>query len=255
MPQRQPGEKPQPHLDALYGINAVREALESRPVDHVLVAEGHRSPRVEELIQLCRAHGVPLRFAPPAALERASGTPHHQNVVAICAAKAYDDLGELLKVSPHPLIVVLDGVEDPANLGAVARTAVAAGAHGIIIPERRAAGLSPAVARAAAGALEHLKVTRVTNLTHTLTELKENKVWVYGLETAAVKSYLELDYSVPCALVLGGEGHGLHRLVRENCDDLARVPLYGPVESLNVSVAAAVVLYEAARQRNRASGT
>jgi 23S rRNA (guanosine2251-2'-O)-methyltransferase len=250
MPGRQPGENPQPRLDTLHGINAVREALDSRPVDHLLVAEGHRSPRVEEIIQLCRARGIPLRFTPAAALERASGTSHHQNVVAICAAKSYDDLGALLKVSAQPLIVVLDGVEDPANLGAVARTAVAAGAHGIIIPERRAAGLGPAVARAAAGALEHLKVTRVTNLTHTLAELKENRLWVYGFEATAAKSYLELDYSVPCALVLGGEGHGLHRLVRENCDDLARVPLYGPVESLNVSVAAAVVLYEAARQRH-----
>jgi len=252
MPRRR--ENPQPRLDALYGINAVRGALASRPVDHVLIAEGHRSPRVEEVIQLCRARGIPLRFAPAAALERASGTPHHQNVVAICAAKAYDDLGALLKVSPQPLIVVLDGVEDPANLGAVARTAVAAGAHGIIIPEHRAAGLSAAVARAASGALEHLKVTRVTNLKRTLAELKDSKVWVYGLEAAAVKSYLELDYSVPCALVLGGEGHGLHRLVRENCDDLARVQLYGPVESLNVSVAAAVVLYEAARQRHMTRG-
>jgi 23S rRNA (guanosine2251-2'-O)-methyltransferase len=250
MPRREPGESPQPRQDALYGINAVTEALESRPVDHVMVAEGHRGPRVEEIIRTCRSRGVPLRFAPAEALERASGTSHHQNVVVVCASKAYDDLGALLKASAQPLIVVLDGVEDPANLGAVARTAVAAGADGIVIPERRAAGLSPAVARAAAGALEHLKITRVTNVTRSLTELKDNGVWVYGLEAAAVKSYLELDYSVPCALVLGGEGHGLHRLVRETCDDLARVPLYGPVESLNVSVAAAVVLYEAARQRH-----
>lgn len=254
MHRRQAGESPQARLDAIYGINAVREAVESRPVDHVMIAEGHRSPRVEEIIQLCRARGIPLRFAPAAALERASGTAHHQNAVAVCAAKAYDDLDALLQVSAQPLIVVLDGVEDPANLGAVARTAVAAGAHGIVIPDRRAAGLSAAVAHAAAGALEHLKVTRVTNLTRALEELKQNKVWVYGLEAAARKSYLELDYSVPCALVLGGEGHGLHRLVRETCDDLARVPLYGPVESLNVSVAAAVVLYEAARQRHLKSG-
>ena len=250
MPPRQFGEKPSDQLDAIYGVNAVREAVESRPVDHVLVAEGHRSPRVEEIIQLCRARSIPLRFAPAAAVERSAGTAHHQNVVAVCAAKAYDDLKSLLNASAKPLIVVLDGVEDPANLGAVARSAVAAGAQGIVIPERRAAGLSPAVARAAAGALEHLKIARVTNLTRALAELKENRIWVYGLEASASKSYLELDYVAPCALVLGGEGHGLHRLVRENCDDLARVPLYGPVESLNVSVAAAVVLYEAARQRH-----
>jgi len=243
-------QQPKPRSDTLYGINAVKEAIGSRPVDYVLVAEGHHGPRVEEIIQLCRKRSVPVRFAPAVALERAAGTPQHQNVVATCAAKAYDDLDTLVHVSPA-LLVVLDGVEDPANLGAVARTAVASGADGIIVPERRAARLTPAVARTAAGALEHLKVARVTNLTRALNELKEHNIWVFGFEAAAPKSYLDLDYSASCALVLGGEGHGLHRLVRETCDDRARIPLYGPVESLNVSVAAAVVLYEAARQRHR----
>lgn len=238
-------------LDTLYGINAVKEALGSRPIDHLLVAEGHRSPRVEEIIELARACGVPVRFAPGVALEREAGTPQHQNVVAVCAAKAYHDLAALAGASSSPLLVVLDGVEDPANLGAVARTAVAAGADGIVVPERRAAGLTAAVAHSAAGALEHLKVSRVTNLTRALNELKEHNIWVFGFEASAAKSYLELDYSGGCALVLGGEGQGLHRLVRETCDDLARIPLYGPVESLNVSVAAAVVLYEAARQRHK----
>jgi len=237
-------------LDTLYGINAVKEALGSRPVDHLLVAQGHHSPRVEEIMQLARARSVPIRFAPDIAVERAAGSPQHQNVVAVCAAKAYDDLEALAGASPAPLLVALDGVEDPANLGAVARTAVAAGAHGIVVPERRAAGLTAAAAHAAAGALEHLKVARVTNLTRALNELKEHNIWVFGFEAAATKSYLDLDYSGGCALVLGGEGDGLHRLVRETCDDLARIPLYGPVESLNVSVAAAVVLYEAARQRH-----
>ncbi len=151
---------------------------------------------------------------------------------------------------PKPLLLVLDGVEDPANLGAVARTAVAAGVTGIVIPERRAAGLSPAVARAAAGALEHVKIARVTNLTRAIIEIKRRQVWVYGFEAKAEKSYLDLDYLLPCALVFGGEGHGLHRLVREACDQIVAIPIYGQVESLNVSVAAAVVLYEAARQRH-----
>lgn len=242
--------EPRPRLDALYGINAVKEALSSRPVDHVLVVEGHHSPRVEEIIGISRARGVPVRFAPEMAVARTAGSPQHQNVVAVCAARAYDDLGALAAASPAPLLVVLDSVEDPANLGAVARTAVAAGADGIVVPERRATGLTAAVARSAAGALEHLKVARVTNLTRALNELKESNIWVFGFEAAATKSYLELDYSVACALVFGGEGRGLHRLVRETCDNLARIPLYGPVESLNVSVAAAVVLYEAARQRH-----
>jgi len=238
-------------LNALYGINAVKEALGVRPVEYVLVSQGQRSGRVQEIIDACRAAGIPLRFAPRPALERAAGTAQHQNVVAICSAKAYDDLEAVVAgaTSGPPLLVVLDGVEDPANLGAVVRTAVAAGAHGVVIPERRAAGLSPAVARAAAGALEHMRIARVANLVHALVELKERNVWVYGFEPGAPKSYLDLDYSVGCALVLGGEGRGIHRLAREACDDLARIPLEGPVQSLNVSAAAAVVLYEAVRQR------
>jgi 23S rRNA (guanosine2251-2'-O)-methyltransferase len=250
--------------DALYGINAVREAVGVRPMEYVLVAEGQHGQRVQEIINACRAAGVPLRFAPRAALDRAAGTTQHQNVVAVCSAKAYDDLESLLPASTGgvlkgppspsigapPLLVVLDGVEDPANLGAVVRTAVAAGSSGVVIPERRAAGLSPAVARAAAGALEHLRVARVTNLVRTLVDLKERNIWVYGFEAQAEISYLDLDYSAACALVLGGEGRGLHRLVREACDQLACIPLHGPVQSLNISVAAGIVLYEAARQRH-----
>lgn len=239
-----------PAPDAIYGIHAVKEAIASRPVEYVLVAEGHHGPRLLEIIDDCRARHVSLRFAPPQALERTAGTAQHQNVVAVCAAKAYDDLESILRSSEKPLLVVLDGVEDPANLGAVARTAVAAGADGILIPERRAAGLTPAVARAAVGALEHLRVARVTNLARALEDLKGRGVWTYGFEAGAEKSYLEVDYSTSCALVFGGEGHGLHRLVRETCDLVAQIPLHGPVQSLNVSVAAAVVLYEAARQRS-----
>jgi 23S rRNA (guanosine2251-2'-O)-methyltransferase len=258
-----------PPLDALYGINAVREAVGVRPMEYVLVAEGQHGQRVQEIINACRAVGVPLRFAPRPALDRAAGTTQHQNVVAVCSAKAYDDLESLLPASTgrvpsgapsalsegvllaQPLLVVLDGVEDPANLGAVVRTAVAAGSSGVVIPERRAAGLSPAVARAAAGALEHLRVARVTNLVRALVDLKERNIWVYGFEPQAEKSYLDLDYSTACALVLGGEGRGLHRLVGEACDQLACIPLHGPVQSLNISVAAGIVLYEAARQRHR----
>jgi 23S rRNA (guanosine2251-2'-O)-methyltransferase len=238
-------------VNAIYGINAVREAIRARPVEYVLAAEGQRGPRVGEIIEACRAAGVSLRFAPRPALDRAAGTARHQGVVAICAARAYDDLETLVRSGERPLLVVLDGVEDPANLGAVVRTAVAAGSSGLIIPERRAAGLSPAVARAAAGALEYAKIARVTNLVRTLLELKKQSIWVYGFETAAEKSYLDLDYTGACALVLGGESRGVHRLVREACDELARISLHGPVESLNVSVAAGVVLYEAARQRSR----
>lgn len=247
MSYRGTGEK----LDAIYGINAVREALGARSVDYVLVAQSQHSRRVQEIIDACRAAGISIRFAPRPALDRASGTAQHQDVVAVCAAKAYDDLDSILHASEQPLLLALDGVEDPGNLGAIARTAVAAGCDGLIIPERRAAGLSPAVARAAAGALEHLKVARVANLVRTLVELKKQNIWVYGFEPQGQKSYVDLDYSRACALALGGEGRGLHRLAREACDELAHIPLHGPVQSLNVSVAAALVLYEAARQRHK----
>ena len=241
--------QPPPH--AIYGVNAVREVIIVRPVEYVLVADGQRNPRVQEIIDSCRARGVPLRFAPSRSLERLAGSPHHQSVVAICPAKAYDDLETLLQADARPLLVALDGVEDPGNLGAIVRTAVAAGAHGLIIPERRAAGLSPGVARASAGALEHIRIARVKNLVRALVELKDNDFWVYGFETSGAKSYLELDYAGACVLVMGGEGKGLHRLVREACDETARIPIVGPVESLNVSAAAAVVLYEALRQRRK----
>jgi 23S rRNA (guanosine2251-2'-O)-methyltransferase len=239
--------------DTVYGINAVAEAVHAQRLEYVMVTQGRHSHRVQEIIDACRQAGISVRFAPRAALDRAAGTAHHQDIIAACPARRYDDLEALLHVRENPLLVVLDGVEDPRNLGAVVRTAVAAGADGLVIPERRAAGLSSTVAHAAAGALEHLKVARVTNLTRSLLELKEHGLWVYGFEAAGPKSYLELDYAGGCVLVLGGEGRGLHRLVREACDLVAQVPLYGPVQSLNVSVAAAVVLYEAARQR--ASGS
>lgn len=236
--------------NAVYGINAVREAIGARTVDYILVAEGQHGSRVQEVINTSRAAGISVRFVPRAAIERAAGAVQHQNVVAMCAAKAYSDLEVLLEKAPQPaLLIALDGVEDPANLGAVVRSAVAAGAHGMIIPERRAAGLTPAVAKSAAGALEHIGVARVGNLVRTLISLKERGFWIYGFEPSAKKAYLELDYSGPRVLVLGGESLGIHRLVREACDELARIPLYGPVESLNVSVAAGIVLYEAARQR------
>jgi len=238
-------------MEAIYGIHAVIEAVRTRPVDHVLVTQGQTNPRLQGVIDVCRSAGVPLRFVPRPALERAAGHTQHQNVVAISTPRAYTSFETLLSGSANPLLVVLDGVEDPANLGAIVRTAVGAGSAGIVIPERRAAGISAAVARASAGALEHAKIARVTNLARTLEEMKDRGVWVYGFEAQAGKSYLDLDYSQGCALVLGGEGSGLRRLVREACDEIAHIPLSGPVPSLNVSVAAAVVLYEAVRQRRR----
>ncbi len=237
------------HHDVVYGIHSVREAVGSRAVDFVMITQGYNNPRLQEIVDACRTAGISLRFSPRMAVERAAGTTQHQNVVAVCTPKAYDDISDLVATSERPLLIALDGVEDPSNLGAILRTVVAAGAGGVMIPERRAAGLSPAVARAAAGAMEHAKVARVPNMVRTLADLKNQNLWVYGFEAEAPKSYTELDYSQGCVLVLGGEGRGLHRLVREVCDERAHIPLAGPVSSLNVSVAAGIVLYEAVRQR------
>jgi len=243
---RESGER----QDIVYGIHSVWEAVRTRPVDFVLITQGYHNPRVLEIVDACRAAGISLRFSPRPAVERTAGTTQHQNVVAVCTPKAYDDISDLVAQPERSLLVALDGVEDPANVGAIIRTVVATGASGVIIPERRAAGLSPAVSRASAGALEHAKVARLPNLVRALTDLKSHYLWVYGFEADAPKSYTEIDYSQGCVLVLGGEGRGFHRLVREACDERAHIPLRGPVGSLNVSVAAGVVLYEALRQRD-----
>ncbi|HEX5412487.1 MAG TPA: 23S rRNA (guanosine(2251)-2'-O)-methyltransferase RlmB [Terriglobia bacterium] len=237
-------------LDVVYGINAVREAVGSRPIDHVMVREGAGGRRLQEILDHCRQRRISLRFAPRQALERLAQTEHHQDVVAVCSSRSYQDLASVVQCQSPALLLVLDGVEDPANLGAIVRTSVGGGANGIVIAERRAAGLSPAVARTAAGALEHARIARVKNLVRALVELKTMGLWIYGFEARAEKSYLDLDYTTPCALVLGGEGHGLHRLVREACDAIAAIPLRGRLESLNVSVTAGIVLYEALRQRS-----
>ena len=233
----------------VYGVHAVAEALRSPTVEHLRVAEGCRNRRVQELVDACRTARVPVRFCPRKDLDRMAGTTGHQDVVAVCAPRTYAALDSLVEGKSDPLLIVLDGVEDPRNLGAVGRTAAATGADGLIIPERRSAGLSPVAAKASAGALEHLPVARVKNLVRALEWLKERNVWITGFDTAADRSYLEADFRGPCALVLGGEGRGLRPLVRRTCDHMVSIPLYGPVSSLNVSVAAAVALYEVVRQR------
>lgn len=240
-------------MQRLTGIHAVREALQTeQPLDRILVARGRHGPRIEEIIRLARSRGVPLRFEPRRHLDRLAATAHHQGVVAFGAAAATVALPELLRrASPPGLLVVLDGVEDPRNLGALIRTALAAGAAGVVIPERRAAGLTEAVAQAAAGALSHLPVARVKNLAAALEEIKQAGYWVVGLDERAEQPYTALDYTGAVALVLGGEASGLHELVRRRCDWLAAIPTVGPIRSLNVSVAAGIVLFEVVRQRRR----
>ena len=247
-------------MDKLTGIHAVREALEAgRAFDRILIAKGRQDTRVEEIVQLARGRDIAVRFEDRGQLDRLAATKDHQGVVALVAARAPSSLDEIIahankENSGAGLIVLLDGVEDPHNLGAVIRTALAAGAHGVVIPERRAAGLTDTVARASAGALAHLPVAKVTNLVRAMEELKEAGYWLVGLDEEGEKSYTEVDYTTPTGLVLGGEGKGLHDLTRKRCDFVVSLPTTGPVKSLNVSVATGVVLFEAIRQRKARHG-
>ena len=207
--------------------------------------------RLLRLIEECRKQRVPVRFLQRAELDQLAGNNSHQGVVAVTSTKQYNDLDDVIegKRGDYSLIVVLDGVEDPHNLGAILRTADAAGADGAVIPERRAAGITGTVAKASAGASAHLPVAKVTNIARTLEELKSRNIWTVGLDERAPQRYDQIDYKMNCAIVLGGEGKGLHDLVKRKCDFLVSIPMLGMVSSLNVSVAGGVVLYEAVRQR------
>src|SRR6266481_2246972 len=247
-------------MDKLTGIHAVKEALEARrPIDRIAIAKGRQDTRVEEIVQLARKQGVPVRFEDRGQIDRLANSKDHQGVFALAAARAPASLEDILAHANSAghgqpgLIVLLDGGEDPHNLGAIVRTALAAGAHGVVIPERRAAGLTDTVARASAGALAHLPVAKVTNLVRTMEELKEAGYWLVGLDEQGHRNYTEVDYISPVGIVLGSEGQGLHELTRKRCDFVVSLPTTGPVKSLNVSVAAGVVLFEAIRQRNTRS--
>jgi len=244
-------------MNYIYGINAVTEALKARgrAFEWVGMARERHDIRLQRLIEDCRRISVPVRFLSRVELDRMAGNAAHQGVVAVTSAKQYSDLDDVVdaKRGRYSLIIVLDGVEDPHNLGAILRTADAAGADGVIIPERRAAPVTGTVTKASAGASEHLPIAKVTNISRTVEELKGRNIWVVGLDENETRSYESLDYNMDCAIVLGAEGKGVHDLVRRKCDFLVSIPMLGKVPSLNVSVAAGVVLYEIVRQR-RAAG-
>jgi len=240
-------------MNFIYGINSVSEALKARgrAFEWVSVAKERHDLRLQRVIEECRKQKVPVRFLQRAELDQLAGNNSHQGVVAVTSTKQYNDLDDVIegKRGDYSLIVVLDGVEDPHNLGAILRTADAAGADGAVIPERRAAGITGTVAKASAGASAHLPVAKVTNIARTLEELKSRNIWTVGLDERAPQRYDQIDYKMNCAIVLGGEGKGLHDLVKRKCDFLVSIPMLGMVSSLNVSVAGGVVLYEAVRQR------
>ena len=238
-------------MSLLAGIHPVREALKAGlPLDRVLIARGAAGPRLQEIIELCRERKVPLRFEPRAQLDRAASSLNHQGVVAFGAAARTLTFAEA--AVGGGLIVLLDGIEDPHNLGAIIRTAHAAGAAAVVIPERRAAGLTDTVSRSAAGALAYIPVVRVSNVNRALEELKESGYWIYGLDERGSLAYDSADYTSPTALVIGAEGHGLHEHTAKRCDFLVRIPMPpGGVASLNASVAAGVVLFEWRRRQSQ----
>ena len=244
--------------NTIYGLIPVLEALRAgtKQIEQITLAEGARHERLRELLERARDARVPVHRVPRSALDRSLPGVTHQGVVAKTASAKYRDAGELLdalsaqiETENKPLVLGLDAVEDPRNLGAILRTAECAGVDGVFIPERRAVGLTATVAKAAAGALEHIQVARVTNLVQLIEQLKQRNIWVIGAAEDGAQDYTEWDWTVPTALFLGSEGTGLHRLVKERCDTLVRIPTHGRIESLNVSVAAGIILYEALRQR------
>lgn len=213
----------------------------------MLVAKGAGGERLQEIIDLCRQAGVTVRFEPRPALDRVANNGAHQGVVALAAAAPVKRL-DSDDLSTGELLVVLDGVEDPHNLGAIVRTANAAGASAVLVPERRAAGVTETVAKASAGAIEYTPVVKIVNVSRTLEELKQRGFWIYGLDERGEHLHTEVEYATPAAFVFGGEGKGLHEMVKKHCDFLVRIPMAGEIASLNVSVAAGVVLFEFRRR-------
>ena len=250
-------------MELLYGVHPVSEALRARPgqLDHVAVArerEARRDARLEQLLTRCREAGVRVDAEPRDQLTRYARTDAHQGVVAFVRERTFLALEDLLQPRNEPstntgrFFLALDGIEDPHNLGALLRSADGAGVDGVLLPERRSAPLTGTVAKTSAGASEHVRIARVTNLTRSLEAMKKAGVWIVGLDERGTPDYTDFQFRGDCCLVLGSEGTGLHDLVKRTCDYLLRIPMAGSVSSLNVSVAGAVVMFEAMRQRRAA---
>lgn len=235
----------------IFGIHPVLEALrsDSSTVEKVIVTRGKGNPRLQEIIDLAREHRVALQFEPQEALTRKAGTPNHQSVVAEIASVQLSTIEQVLARKPR-LLVLLDGVEDPHNLGAVIRTAEAAGVDAILLPQRHSCGITATVTKVSAGAAMHLPICRIGNVAQTLERLQQEGFWSVGLDMSGKEGLAEIDLSLPLVLVVGAENRGLRRLVREKCDFLLRLPMKGKVSSLNLSVAAGVLIYTISMKRN-----
>jgi len=242
--------------DTIEGRNPVLEALRAgRPINRILISRtAQRHSVIAEILNLARRLDIPFEQVDDLVIRKQSVTGASQGIMAFTAAKDYVALGDLLAASKKKheaaLYCVLDGIEDPQNLGAILRTADAIGCHGVIVRVRRAVGLTPTVAKVSAGAIEYVPVARVANIAQTLEDLKKTGVWSVGIDMSGDQDFTKVDYTAPTAIVIGGEGKGVSELVRKRCDIVARIPMKGHIGSLNASVAAALVLYEAMRQRD-----
>ncbi len=241
--------------DIVTGRNPVAEALKAgRPINKVLVDKNARNDTIEEIIKTARQRKVPVDFVERYVLDRLAPEAKNQGVMAYTSSKAYASLEDLIAIAAEknetPFYLILDGIEDPQNLGAILRTAEAAGAHGVIVRSRRAVGLTPSVAKASAGAIEYVPIARVGNISQAVDELKKHSIWVIGIDMRGEVDYTKVNFKLPTAIVIGSEGKGLSDLVRKRCDVTAFIPMKGKIGSLNASVAAAVVIYEALKQRS-----
>lgn len=239
--------------DLIIGRNAVKEALKAgRPADSLLIARGERTGAALPIIAQCRDKGITVKEVDRKKLDFMCGHANHQGMIMLAAAHEYASVEDILQSARDkgeaPFIVICDGLEDPHNLGAIIRSADCCGVHGVIIPERRSVSLSGIVGKTSAGALEYVPVARVTNLTAVIKDLQEKGLWVYAADMDGQSIY-ETDFSGPVAVVIGGEGSGVSRLVRETCDSVVSVPMKGRVNSLNASVAAGIIMFEIAKKR------
>lgn len=246
-------EKFEKGKDIIAGRNPVTEALKSgRAIERLLISKGEMSGAVKVIVAMAKERNIPIKEADPKKLDFMCGSANHQGVIAVAAVKEYVSVDEILRIAEDrgekPFIIILDNIEDPHNLGAIIRTAECAGAHGVIIPKRRAAGLTYSVGKASAGAYEYMPVARVTNIPTAIDELKEKGLWVYGADMDG-ETYCSSDLKGAAALVIGSEGKGLQRLVKDKCDIILSLPMLGKINSLNASVAAGVLMYEFTRQR------
>jgi len=239
-------------MSILYGINAVAEAIQASPerIERICVERGYKNPRIREIVASARDKHLRLSFEDRSWLDRKAEGARHQGVLCFAAEMPMFDSEDIVEQAKFPgLLVVLDGIEDPHNLGAILRSAEAVGADGVLVPRHRSAALSATVVKSSAGAALHAKLARITNLSQFIESVKKKGFWVVGLDADSDKPIWDIDLTVPAVLVLGGEGSGLHRLVREKCDYVVSLPIRGVVSSYNVSVAAGIALYEAMRQR------